>query len=99
MEKRSVTTFDKYNFMGLLHHPFLLSLVLVLLGHHFPPFETTFWLRITDAGSVPEMRTCSILIIKSYIKLCIHLSRSIFIYFNYLVIITAGGPVSPRGHM
>ena len=27
------------------------------------------------------------------------LSRSLFLYFNYLVSVTAGGPVSPRGHM
>ena len=30
---------------------------------------------------------------------CIHLSRSLFLYFNYLVSVTAGGPESPRGHM
>ena len=30
---------------------------------------------------------------------CIHLSRSLFLYFNYLVGVTAGGPVSPRRHM
>ena len=28
-----------------------------------------------------------------------HLNRSLFFYFNYLVSVTAGGPVSPRGHM
>ena len=58
-----------------------------------------FWLRITDEGSVPEMRIWSILLIKSDLKWCIHLSRSLFLYFNYLVSVTAGGPVSPRGHM
>ena len=52
-----------------------------------------------DEGSVPEMRIWSILLIKSALKWCIHLSRSLFLYFNYLVSVTAGGPVSPRGHM
>ena len=45
---------------------------------------------------------CSItadLLIKSDLKWCIHISRSLFLYFNYLVSVTAGGPVSPRGHM
>ena len=38
------------------------------------------WLRITDEGSVPEMRIWSILLIKSDLKWCIHLDRSIFLY-------------------
>ena len=41
------------------------------------------WLKITDEGLVPEMRIWSILLIKSDIKWCIHLSRSFFLYFNY----------------
>ena len=41
----------------------------------------------------------SIILIKSDKKWCIHLSRSLFLYFNYLVSVTAGGPESPRGHM
>ena len=28
-----------------------------------------------------------------------YISSSLFLYFNYLVSVTAGGPVSPRGHM
>ena len=40
------------------------------------------WLRITDEGSVPEMRIRSILIIKSDLKWCIHLSRSNFLYWH-----------------
>ena len=39
------------------------------------------WLRITDEGSVPEMRIWSTLLIKSDLKWCIHLSRSLF--FNF----------------
>ena len=38
------------------------------------------WLRITDEGSLPEMRIWSILLIKSDLKWCIHLSRSLFSY-------------------
>ena len=53
----------------------------------------------TDEGSVPEMRIWSILLIQSDLKWCIYLSRSLFLYPNYLVSVTAGGPASPRGHM
>ena len=38
------------------------------------------WLRITDEGSVPEIRIWSILSIKSDLKWCIHLSRRLFLY-------------------
>ena len=38
-------------------------------------------------------------LIKSDLKWCIHLSRSLYLYFNYLVSVTAGGPRSHRGHM
>ena len=55
------------------------------------------WLRITDEGSVPEMRIWSILLIKSVLKWFIHLRRSLFLYFNYLVSVIAGGSVSPEG--
>ena len=59
------------------------------------------WLRITDEGSVPEMHIWSILLI--YIRfnpiLNGDLRRSLFLYFNYLVSVTAVGPVNPRGHM
>ena len=82
--------------------PFGFSLFLALLGHQFSiiNFVNYFiWLKITDEGSVPEMRIWSILLIKSDLKWCIHLSRSLFLYFNYLVSVTAGGPRSPRGHM
>ena len=46
-----------------------------------------------------EMCIWSTLLIKSDLKWCIHLSRSLLSYFNYLVSVTAGGPRSPRGHM
>ena len=63
------------------HHPFRLQLLSTLLGHHFP---TTYfvWLRITDEGSVPEMRIWSILLIKYGLKWYIHLIRSLCVYFS-----------------
>ena len=57
------------------------------------------WPRITDEGSLPEMSIWSILLNKSGLKWCIHLSSSFFSYFSYSVSVTAGGPGSPRGHM
>ena len=38
------------------------------------------WLRITDEGPISEMRIWSILLIKSDLKWCIHLGRSLFLY-------------------
>ena len=40
------------------------------------------WLRITDEGSVPEMRIWSVLLMKSDLKWCKHLSRSLFLYLS-----------------
>ena len=40
------------------------------------------WLRITDEGSLSEMGIWSILLIKSDLKWCIHLSRSLFLYIH-----------------
>ena len=57
------------------------------------------WLRITDEGSVSEMCILSILLIESESKWCTHISRSLILYFKYLVSVTAGGSESPRGHM
>ena len=78
---------------------------LQLVFRHFwsikcqPLLNYFVWLRITDEGSVPEMRIWSILLIKSDLKWCMHLSRSLFSCFNYLVSVSAGGPRSTRGHM
>ena len=47
---------------------------------HVLLFILYFWLRITDEGSVPEMRIWSKLLIKSVLKWCIHLRRSLFLY-------------------
>ena len=41
-------------------------------------------------GSLPEMRIWSILLIKSDLKWCRHLSKSLFLYFNYLVSVPEG---------
>ena len=40
------------------------------------------WLRIIDEGSLPEMRIWSTLLNESDLKWCIHLSRSLFLYFD-----------------
>ena len=54
---------------------------------HFRTIIFNFWnhflgLRITEEGSLTEMRIWSLLLIKSDLKLCIHFSRSIFLYHN-----------------
>ena len=52
--------------MGLLHHPFWLHLILVFLN--FSSLKLLCLPRITDEGSVPEMRIESILLMKFYFK-------------------------------
>ena len=54
------------------------------MGIHFQFFNYFLWLRIIDEGSVPEMRIWSISLIKSDLKWCIHLSRSLFFKFQLL---------------
>ena len=49
--------------------------------------------------TIERLRIWSILLIKSDLKWSIHLSRSLFLYFNYLVSVTAGEPDSPRGRL
>ena len=59
---------DQNKFFGFInkHHPFWLQLVYTLLNHHFSTFlNSIIELRITDEGSVPEMRIWSILLFKS----------------------------------
>ena len=74
------------NFVGLLHHPFWLKLLSALFGIIFQLFNSFLWLRITDEGSIPEMRIWSILLIKSDLKWCLHLSRSLYLYYFCIVI-------------
>ena len=69
--------------MGLLHHPFWLSLVWVIFGITSHILNFFVWLRITDEGSVPEMRIWSISNLIRF-KWCIHLSRSLFFEFQLL---------------
>ena len=64
--------------------PFCFSLLLALSGNHFNFWNNFVWLRITDEGSLPEMRIWSILLIKSVLKWCIHLSGSLF-YYCYMI--------------
>ena len=72
------------NFEGFLHHPFWHRLVSAVLGHMFSTIFKNYFLlrRTTDEGSVPEMRIWSILLIKSDLKWCIHLGRSLFSYYT-----------------
>ena len=85
--------------MGLLHHPFRLQLVLAHFGHRFQFLNYFVWSRITIEDSVSAMRTWSILSIKSELKWCKQLGRSLISYFNQLVSGTDGGQEGPRGHM
>ena len=62
--------------------PFGFSSIRHFLGITFQRLTYFVWLRITDEGSVPEMRIWSILLIKSDLKWCIHLSRSLFSYWK-----------------
>ena len=66
-----------------------ISLFRHFLGHHYSTFLNYFvWLRITDEGSVPEMRIWSILLIKSDLKWCIRLSRRFFIFVSFIQVRT-----------
>ena len=57
-------------------------------GINFQLFVNYFvWPRITDEGSVPEMCIWSILLIKSALKWFIHLSRSLFLIKNWMLIL------------
>ena len=105
---RSVLRASKFSLLKLIEIvilwvyytiPFGFSFFRHFLALFFNFYNYFLWLRITDEGSIPEMRIWSILLIKSDLKWCIHLSRSLYLYFNYLVSVTAGGPRSPRGHM
>ena len=78
--------------------PFSVSLFWHLRVNIFYFWNHFVWRMITDEDFLPEMRIWSILLIKSDFKWCQHL-RSLFLYFNHLVSVTAGGPVSARGHM
>ena len=66
--------------------PFGFSLFWHIWDISFQLLKLLLWLRTTNEGSVPEMRIWSILLIKSDLKWCIHLSRSLFLYsLQYLL--------------
>ena len=68
------------HFVGLLHHPFGFNLMLAFLASLFTFLNYFVWLRITDEGSVPEMRLWSILLIKSDLTMVyLNLSRILFL--------------------
>ena len=62
--------------------PFGLSLIWHFQDITFHVLNYFVWLRITDEDSVPEMRIWPILLIKSDLKRCIHLSRSLCSYIK-----------------
>ena len=62
--------------------PFGFSLIWHFWAIIFKVWNHFVWLRITDEGSLPEMRIWSISLIKSDLKGCIHLSRSLFSYWK-----------------
>ena len=65
--------------------PFGFTLFWHFYSYIFNLLNYFLWLRITDECSVPEMRIWSISLIKSDLKWCIHLRRSLFYNFNYLL--------------
>ena len=65
--------------------PFGFSLFWHFWDISFQLLKLLLWLRTTDEGSVPEMRIWSILFIKSDLKWCIHLGRSLFLYFTLFI--------------
>ena len=62
--------------------PFGLSLIGTFGASLFIFLNYFVWLRIYDEGSVHEMRIWSILLIKSDLKCCMYLSRSLFIFLR-----------------
>ena len=65
--------------------PFGFSLFRYFWDIVFPLLNYFVWQKITDESSVPEMRIWSILWIKSVLIWCIHLSRSLFFIFKFLL--------------
>ena len=79
---RSVLRVSK--FCGFITSSLLASTVFGTFGTSLSQFwNYVVWLRMTDEGLVPEMCILSILFIKSDLKWCIYLSRSlVFILYN-----------------
>ena len=82
--------------------PFGFSLFWHFFVITFQPFKLPVWPRITDEVSIPEMRIWSMLLIKSNLKMVYTSKKKSLFELELrlqLVSVTAGGPVSPRGHM
>ena len=77
----------------------LLQLLLVLLWHLFETFKLLCLAKITDEGSVPELRIWSILLEIRFKMVYTSWSFLYFKHFTHLVSATARGPESPWGHM
>ena len=75
------TSVDSYRLRASKFSVLKLIEIVILLVYYTIPFGL-FWLRITDEGSIPEMRKWSILVIKSDLKWCIHLNRSPLLYLK-----------------
>ena len=91
---RSVLRTSKFSVLKLIEIVTLWVYYTIPFGftlfRHFRANIFYFWnhyvlRRITDEGSLPVMRIWSIMLIKSELKWCIHLSRSIFLYLHQFV--------------
>ena len=71
--------------------PFGFSLIWHFLGIAFQLLNYFVWLRITDEGSLTEMRILSKLLIKSVIKWCIHLDTCRSLFSIYLLSLYISG--------
>ena len=70
------------NFVGLLHHPFWLQLVMTLSGNHFQLLNPHGLAKDHWWGFITQ-NTHMIQIVNSDFKWCIHFSRSLYYYFNF----------------
>ena len=89
-----------FNFVGLYYTiPFCFNLLWHLLVITFQLFK--LHCLVKDHWRGFSTRNAHMVYIVNLIRLkwCIHLSRSRYFNFNYLVSVNAGGPLSPRGHM
>ena len=89
-----IPTFD-----DMIQYPFnilILAVLSFIVGRmeqrivfiSFQLLNLLLWLRTTGEGSVPEMRIWSIFLIKSDLKWCLHLGRSLVLYcISYISVI------------
>ena len=84
------------NFLVYYTVPFGLSLFRHFWASLFNFLNYFVWLRITDEGSVPEMRIWTIVLIKSDLKWWKHCSRSLFLYYLFNLVIITKSYISER---